>query len=669
MQEGYSPTWFKLRVVSGEIQHLQRDEHAYGNASWYTPLTRTPDYTCAQARTMELAVSVNTSLGFGLAALMACAAEAGIEVERMEPPFWWAGMQHPKLQIMVHGADVAELEPEIDCPGIELSTVTRVANPNYMFLDLKLEASLAPGSCAIRYQAPSGEVIALPYQFRERHPGSAAREGFSSASVLYLITPDRFANGDLDNDAVPEMLEGLQRDKPRGRHGGDLQGIINHLGYIEDLGFTHIWLNPVLENNQPDHSYHGYSTTDYYKVDPRFGSNELYVELSERAKAMGIGLVMDLIPNHMGSGHWWMDDMPMPDWLNHGRYVQTTHVREPLHDPHAPESERRGFVDGWFVRTMPDLNQNNPLLAEYLIQNAIWWVEYADLAGIRVDTWSYADKHFLSDWTGRVMAEYPNFTIVGEEWIDDASVIAYWQSGKARSDGYVSHLPSLMDFPLTLALRKALLADETWNSGLINVYRSLAKDFVYADPDYLLVFADNHDMRRIYSHLNGDIDLFRLAMVLVLTTRGIPQVFYGTEILMGAPGVSDHGSLRADFPGGWAGDAVNGFTGEGLPEASMEAQQFFKKLLHWRRQSAAVTTGKLTHYAPRDGAYVYFRHTEEERVMVALNKSDAPYSLALARFDEMLSGAPQAVDVLTGTTHSLQGDLEIPARGFLILEF
>ena len=610
----------------------------------------------------------NGRLVFSLAALMACAAEAQVSVERMEPPFWWAGMHHPTLQIMVHGEDVAESIPKIACPGVELSSATRVANRNYLFLDLKLGADLAPGSCNVRFELPDGEAIIEHYQFHERRPGSAARMGFSPASVLYLMTPDRFANGDPDNDAVPEMLEGLRRNLPRGRHGGDIQGIIDHLGYVEEMGFTHVWLNPVLENNQDDHSYHGYSTTDYYRVDPRFGSNQLYVELSERAKEKGIGLVMDLIPNHMGSGHWWMQDMPMPDWLNHGRYVQTTHVREPLHDPHAPESERRGFVDGWFVRTMPDLNQNNPLLAEYLIQNAIWWVEYADLAGIRVDTWSYADKHFLSDWTRRVMTEYPNFTIVGEEWIEDAGVIAYWQRGKVQADGYVSHLPSLMDFPLTLALREALLAEETWNTGLINIYRSLAKDYVYADPDYLLVFADNHDMKRIVSLINGDADLFRLAMVFVLTTRGIPQIYYGTEIFMGVPGVSDHGGLRADFPGGWPGDAINGFTGQGLSDDALQAQEFLKKLLHWRRTSSAVTGGQLTHYAPRDGTYVYFRHDENQRVMIAINKNDAPHSLALGRFHEMLGDATQAVDVFTGATHPLAGDLDIPARGFLVLE-
>ena len=604
-----------------------------------------------------------------IAALAAGGANAANRIERIEPPFWWVDMQHPRLQIMVYGQGVSHLVPEVTCSGVRLAAVTRVANPNYLFLDLELGPELAVGNCEISFQSPDGDSTLMPYQFHQRRAGSADRAGFSPASVLYLITPDRFANGNPDNDSLPSMLEGLARDLPRGRHGGDLQGIIDHLDYIADMGFTHVWLNPVLENQQPDHSYHGYSTTDYYKIDPRFGSNELYRELSQRARELGLGLVMDLIPNHSGSGHWWMGDLPTPDWVNHGGYVQTSHVREPLHDPHAPESERRAFVDGWFVRTMPDLNQNNALLAEYLIQNAIWWVEFADLTGIRVDTWSYADKHFLSDWTRRVMSEYPNFNIVGEEWIESPGVIAYWQRGKERSDGYISHLPSLMDFPLTLALRKALLAEETWNTGLINIYRSLAEDFQYADPNYLLVFADNHDMRRIYTQVNGDIDLFRLAMVFVLTSRGIPQIYYGTEILMGAPDASGHGTIRADFPGGWVGDAVNGFTGEGLSQEAAEAQRFLKKLLQWRRGATAVTHGALTHYAPRDGTYVYFRHKGEERVMVAINKNGEARQVALERFFEMLAGAGEAVDVLTGETYKLQGEIEIPARGFLLLEF
>ena len=603
-----------------------------------------------------------------LAALAAGAAEAGGPIERFEPPSWWAGMKHPDLQLMVHGQGVADLDVSLSCPGVRLASSTRVANPNYRFLHLELAADLAPGDCEILFRGDGDVVVSESYRFAQRRPDSADRQGFSPVDVLYLITPDRFANGDPANDSVPGMLEGLNRELPQGRHGGDLKGIVDHLDYIADMGFTQVWLNPVLENEQADHSYHGYSTTDYYRVDRRLGGNEAYRELSARARELGMGLIMDMIPNHIGSGHWWMQDLPTPDWLNHGHFVQTTHVREPLHDPHAPESDKAAFADGWFVPTMPDLNQRNPLLSDYLIQNAIWWVEFADLSGIRVDTWSYADKRFLSDWTRSLMTEYPNFNIVGEEWIDNPAIIAYWQRGKERADGYTSDLPSLMDFPLTHALRDALVEEESRQTGLVKIYRSLGTDFVYADPDNLLVFADNHDMSRIFTQVGGDTDLFRMAMVLVLTTRGIPQLFYGTEILMGKPGDTGHSRIRADFPGGWPGDSVNGFSGDGLSAQAADAQRFVRKLLQWRRSATAVTGGALTHYAPRDGVYVYFRHDDDQRVMVAINKNADAAGLALDRFQETIAGSSQAVDVLTGREYRLDRDIEIPARGFLLLE-
>ena len=601
--------------------------------------------------------------------LTAFAAPASAQIDRVEPPFWWAGMKHSELQVMVHGERVAELAPTLDCAGVRLAAATRLASPNYLFLTLRLAADLQPGECTITFRRADGTSYRHAYAFKERRPGSAERQGFTAADVLYLITPDRFANGDPSNDVVAGMREGIDRSEPYGRHGGDLQGVIDHLDYIADMGFTQVWFNPVLENDQPAASYHGYSTTDYYRVDPRFGSNDLYRELSRLARQRGLGLIMDLIPNHIGDEHWWMDDRPSPDWINHGTFVQTSHVRRPLHDPHAAPGEVGDFADGWFVETMPDLNQRQPQLATYLIQNAIWWVEFADLSGIRVDTWSYADKDFLSHWTRRLMAEYPNFNIVGEEWIETPAVIAYWQRGQQRRDGYRSDLPSLMDFPLNRALARALNEDESRTTGIVGLYRSLANDFLYPDPGNLLVFADNHDMSRIFTQVDEDEDLFRLAMVFVLTTRGIPQIFYGTEILMSNKGTGSHGVIRSDFPGGWPGDAANGFTGEGLSAAAVEAQRFLRNLLRWRRGAPAVTGGSLTHYAPRNGVYVYFRTAPSQRLMVAINKNEASISLDLERFRPLLGDADSAVDPLTGTDQSLAGTLELPARGFLVLEF
>ena len=615
----------------------------------------------------------------GVAKFVLCAAPlvAGINataadptVEALEPPFWWAGMKDPNLQIMVRGESVSEFDVRLDCPGVRLVETHRVDSPNYLFIDLELASDLAPGSCDLGFRAEGGTDTTLTYTFHVRREQSAAREGFSSADVIYLVMPDRFANGDPTNDSVDGMLERADRTNPDGRHGGDLQGLIDHLDYIADMGYTQVWLNPILENNEPTFSYHGYSTTDYYRVDPRFGDNNLYRRLSAAARERGIGIIMDLIPNHSGVSHWWVEDPPTQDWINHGEFVPTSHIREPLHDPHAAEIDQATFVDGWFVPSMPDLNQRNPFMAAYLIQNAIWWIEHADLSGIRVDTWSYADKHFLSDWTRRVMTEYPDFNVVGEEWNNNPGIIAYWQRGKARNDGYESHLPSLMDFPLQIAIAPSLKAEETWNTGIVVFYRALVADFLYADPDNLLVFADNHDMHRIYRQLEGNEDLFRLAMVLVLTTRGIPQMLYGTEILMDHPPDASHGVMRVDFPGGWAGDDVNGFTGEGLAAEAAAMQDFMRRLLNWRKTSKAVTTGRLTHYAPVDGIYIYFRHTDDnsERVMVAINKNADDTEVALDRFAESLYGANLGFDVLTGQLHGLGQTLTIPGRAFLILE-
>ncbi len=595
--------------------------------------------------------------------------QADPTVDALEPPFWWAGMKEPSLQIMVRGESVSEFDAHLDCAGVRLVTTHRVDSPNYLFLDLDLAPDVAPSVCPIEFRSENGSAT-IDYRFEARRAQSATRRGFSSADVIYLVMPDRFANGDTTNDSVDGMLEQADRANPDGRHGGDLQGVIDHLDYVAEMGYTQLWLNPILENNEPAFTYHGYSTTDYYRVDPRLGDNDLYRRLSTEARQRGIGIIMDLIPNHSGVSHWWIDDPPTADWINHGKFVPTTHIREPLHDPHAAEADRAAFVDGWFVPSMPDLNQRNPFLATYLIQNAIWWIEYADLSGIRVDTWSYADKDFLTDWTRRVMTEYPDFNVVGEEWNNNPGIIAYWQRGKTRDDGYESDLPSLMDFPLQIALRSSLAADETWNTGIVVFYRALVADFLYADPDNLLVFADNHDMHRIYREFDGDEDLFRLAMVLVLTTRGIPQVLYGTEILMDHPPDAGHGVMRVDFPGGWPGDEINGFTGQGLAEDAARTQRFMRRLLNWRKTSRAITSGRLTHYAPSDGIYVYFRHTDDhsERVMVAINKNADDTEVDLDRFAESLSGASRGFDVLTGELHGLSQSLTIPGRAFLILD-
>ena len=588
-------------------------------------------------------------------------------LKRVEPPNWWVGMQSSSLQLLVHGKDIATLEPGLDADGVTLENVTRTDNANYLFLDLDIAADAKAGDITLTFSDATGVVLTHDYTLADRASGSADRQGFDARDVVYLITPDRFANGDPDNDTVDGYGDSIDRSAPYKRHGGDLAGITQHVDYIADMGFTQIWLNPVVENAQPAWSYHGYAATDFYKVDPRFGSNADYRALADAARERGVGLIIDAVLNHSGDAHWWMNDLPASDWINYGgEFVPTNHHREALLDPYATDADRRQFADGWFVESMPDLNQRNPLLANYLIQNSIWWVEFAGLSGIRVDTWPYSDKAFLSEYARRLRMEYPRLGIVGEEWTTNPSLLAYWQAGSARNDSYESYVPNLFDFPLQTTLVRALNAEESWNSGLGEIYRLLANDFLYGDPFALMIFPDNHDMSRIYTQLGEDLELWKLAHAFTLTTRGIPQLYYGSEILFANPGTESHGVIRRDFPGGWAGDDSNGFTGDGLDDEAREAQRWLKQLLNWRREQPALHRGALRHFAPEDGAYVYFRGDAAE-VMVVLNKGEAR-ELPLERYRSLLRDADRATDVMTGETVTLGETLPLPARSARILE-
>lgn len=596
-------------------------------------------------------------------------AGAASRIEHLEPPYWWTGMASDRLELMVHGDRVGTFEPELHYPGVSIETVHRTENPDYLFIELRLSADASPGEFDIEFRQGGELQLRHRYELRGREAGSADRKGFDGSDVIYLITPDRFANGDPSNDDVEGLEDGLDRAAPYGRHGGDLQGIIDRLDYVADMGYTQIWLNPVLENDQPEASYHGYATTDFYQVDPRFGTNALYRKLAAEAAAMGIGLIMDVIPNHSGSEHWWMSDLPSEDWVNHGgQFVGTSHKRESLFDPNASTADRKRFSDGWFVPSMPDLNQRNPRLATYLIQNSIWWVESAGLSGIRVDTWPYPDKDFLTEWGRRLMKEYPQLNIVGEEWVTNPAIVAYWQRGSLRQDGYESFLPGLMDFPLHDAAVKGLLEEEGWGTGLDRIYSMLANDFLYADPHNLVIFPDNHDMSRIYTQLDERFDLYRMALVFFLTTRGIPQLYYGDEILMTNPGTDSHGVIRSDFPGGWPGDDVDGFTGEGLTELQREAQSLTRKLLNWRKTATAIHNGRLTQFAPEDATYTYFRHDDRQKVMVVINKSPEARRLDLSRFEEMFDGERHGRDVLTGVEYPLDASFAVAAGTAVVLE-
>lgn len=569
---------------------------------------------------------------------------ATAQIDRVEPPNWWVGFKDTSLQLMVKGKDISFMTPSVLQPGVSIKEVHTGSSPNYLFIDLHFGPEAQAGTFEITFKAKGRKNITYPYSLKERVKTGEQYLGFDSSDVIYLITPDRFANADPANDIVKGLKEGkIDRKDDYARHGGDIAGITQNLSYIDDMGFTAIWPCPLLSNDVPKASYHGYSITDLYQIDPRFGTLQEYITLSDQARQRGIKLIMDQVVNHCGDEHWWMKDLPFNDWVNYqDRYekgMKTTfsnHKRTTNQDLYASRIDSKEMSEGWFDNTMPDLNQRNPFMARYLIQNSIWWIETADLGGIRQDTYPYPDKEFMSKWAGSIMNEYPNFSIVGEEWSYNPLLVGYWQRGAHNNDGYESNLRSPMDFPMQKNVVEALKEEEKWNQGLIKLYEGLANDFHYASPKDIMIFPDNHDMDRIYTQLGENIVLTKMAMAYLLTLPRIPQIYYGTEILMqntAKPG--DHGLIRTDFPGGWKQDMVNAFTGEGLNEAQKDMQDYVRKLLQYRKNSKAVHEGKTVHFAPKDGFYVLFRIYKDETVVVILNKNNDPQTLNLSTFDEM----------------------------------
>lgn len=606
-------------------------------------------------------------LAFALSLLAALPAVAQ-KITKIEPPSWWVGMEHDTVEFMVYGEDISGLNAESST--LQVLRSEGLTSANYLFVTAVVPENATIGSHAFTFRNSKGKRVAkASIDILERRPESAARKGFSSADFIYLIMPDRFRNGNPNNDAVKGMLESPNRSFQGGRHGGDIEGIRQSLGYFKDLGVSALWLNPVVENDMPAYSYHGYAMTDLYQVDKRYGSNEEYKQLSKEAKEAGIGLIMDQVANHIGSYHEWMEDLPSEDWINQwDEFTETSHMKVTRFDPHAAEVDKKRFTDGWFVKTMPDLNQRNEKLAKYLIQNSIWWVEYLDLYGIRMDTWPYPDADFLTDWTKAILDEYPNFNIVGEEWISDPALISYWQDGVKRHDDYTSYLPSVMDFPLQTAIVEGLMDDGGWRPAMSKVYESLANDYKYANTNNVMIFPDNHDMSRIFTRLEEDFDKWKMAMSMYFTMRGTLQFFYGTEILMSNPGTEDHGIIRSDFPGGWPGDTVNAFTGEGLSSQALEAQNWIKTLAKLRRESCALNMGTTLHYTPNDEIYVYFRSFEQEHLMVVVNKNTEAKEIELDRFEQGLNGATTAHHLITGEDFELHQNLQVGPMETLILE-
>lgn len=592
-------------------------------------------------------------------------------IKKIAPTFWWAGMKNPELQILLYGDNIASSEVTLSSKNVELKEVVKQENPNYLLLYVDLSDATPQTFDICLKQGRKTTVV--PYELKQRTRKGTDIEGFTSSDVLYLIMPDRFANGNPDNDVIPGMLENkVDRTEQYGRHGGDLQGISEHLDYIADLGVTAIWLNPTQENDMPEGSYHGYAITDYYQLDRRFGSNDDFKQLVEKSHEKGLKVVMDMIFNHCGSENYLFKDKPSKDWFNFkSQYVQTSFKTASVMDIHASEYERKIATDGWFTQVMPDLNQRNRHVARYLIQSSIWWIEYAGINGIRQDTHPYADFDFMSEWCKEVLDEYPYFNIVGETWLNSNVLVSYWQKDSKLAAPKNSNLPTVMDFPLQSLMNQAFDEETTdWANGLFRLYDYQTQDLVYANPMNLLIFLDNHDTSRFYKKAEDtkNLNRYKQAMAFLLTTRGIPQIYYGTEILMAADKGQGDGYLRCDFPGGWAGDPINCFTAAGRTELQNEAFDYTRKLLQWRKNNDVIGKGSLKHYSIANGVYVYERSYQGKSVVVIMNGTDKEQILDLAPYNESLS-SQQATDFLTGKTVNLVDKLSLQSRETLILCF
>ena len=601
-----------------------------------------------------------------LLALFASSALAADQI-KIEPAFWWSDMKNPELQLMVYGKDIAGYRPSVSYPGVQVKSSVALESPNYLLIYLDV-ADAKPGKFDITF-TQGKKHFAQSYELKTRKANASQIKGFDSSDVLYLIMPDRFADGDPTLDQIPMRQEyKVDRSKPGARHGGDLAGIEQHLDYIEDLGVTAIWLNPVLENDMKGGSYHGYATTDYYRVDPRFGTNEDYKRLIDKTHQKGMKVVMDMIFNHCGSDHPWMQDVPSHDWFNNlDHYVQTNHDKEAYFDPYVSDYDKSCMIDGWFVPSMPDLNQKNPHVAKYLIQNSIWWIEYSGVDGIRQDTYPYADVDMMHDWCKAVELEYPDYNIVGEAWMNYTIGSAYWQTGSRLNFGKDTGLKSVMDFRLMGIAHDAFHNE----NGLHSLFEHLCYDYVYADINHVLRFLENHDTDRFLRQMpqsSADLYAFKQGVTFLLTIPGIPQLYYGQELLMNGTKEKGDGDIRLDVPGGWAGDKVNQFEASGRSAVQNEAWNFLQTLLKWRRGNQVISKGKMKHFMPNRGVYVYERSLDGKRVVVLMNGSSKAVDLPLARYAETLQGAQQGKDILTGRSVALGSSLPMQAKEILVLE-
>ena len=614
---------------------------------------------------------------------------AAVKIDKIEPANWFVGMKDASLQLMVYGQGIKTAEVTTDYPGVKIDSLVRLDSPNYLLVYMNVKDA-QPGTMNLLFQQGK-QKKKVAYELKVREKKGEERIGFSNADVLYMLMPDRFASGRSDNDQIKGMRPYKNdRSEPSLRHGGDLEGIRQHLDYFKELGVTALWFTPVLENNSPDNglfsTYHGYATTDYYRVDPRFGSNEEYRQLCDEAHEKGLKIVMDMIFNHSGFEHPWVKDMPTKDWLNTpewlkgtnlddqtqmtvgDHYLQTSYKLTPVVDPYASKVDMRETVDGWFVPTMPDLNQRLTWVMDYLIQNSIWWIETVGIDGIRMDTYPYADADGMARWMKRIHLEYPHFNTVGETWVTEPAYTAAWQKDSKLSNRN-SYLPTVMDFAFydRINLAKHEETDDWWK-GFNRIYNSLVYDYLYPNPSSVMAFLDNHDTDRFLG--NGkDSTALKQALALLLTINRIPQLYYGTEILMNGTKEKTDGNVRRDFPGGFPGDSKNAFTREGRTKAENAMFDWLSRLLHWRQGNEVITKGSQTQFIPYKGIYVIARQYQGKTVLTILNGKRSQATMAVERYSEAIGNHTQAKDVLTGTTYQLSKNLVLQPRQVLVLEF
>ena len=584
------------------------------------------------------------------------------EISRIEPPSWWAGMKNPNLQIMLYGVNLKGSNVITKERGIEITSVENADSPDYLFVNIKISPKLKAGGYKFTL-INKNETIDFIYQIGTKgNSGVYTGKGFNSEDMVYLLMPDRFINGDSSNDSHSDAIEKSNSNNKYGRYGGDILGMINSLKYLKNLGVTKIWATPLLFDNEPVASYHGYACSDYYRIDPRFGDNALFKKYVNTAADNGIGIIMDYVPNHSGLGHWWINNLPFKDWVHtFPNYTQSNFAMSTHSDIHAAEIDNLRCTSGWFDTSMPDMNLKNPYLLKYFVQNAIWWTEWAGLAGLRVDTYPYSDKHAIAEWTNRVMDEYPGMNIVGECWFSTPQEISYWEGASNNRDGYTSHLTNVMDFPLQEALGSALIEDGNpgWGEGMFKIYKSLSLDFIYSNPLHLLIFADNHDTNRISERLKGNKNKLKMMINLLATLRGIPQLYYGTEIMMKtSDGKLGHGEERMAMIN------IDQFT----PEQDT-MYSYVSHIFNWRKGSNAITKGSMKHYWPNENLYVFFRTFESEKVMVILNNNTKPIEIDWSKYSESVNIGEKGTEISSGMVITSGEELTIIPQTSMIIEF